>query len=151
RQLVPSRRPRASSPRPRPQATATGSRCSRSPSLPLARSSTSLLPSFEGHSTLSPDRRSGVRKRLPILEAPLDQRRPFGSVVAVQHGHVTWLGTDVDPRRPRVEGICVRARRPVAGGAIDAFELDLTGPPELGSVGMTGTFAVPEVEDGGRF
>jgi len=50
-----------------------------------------------------------------------------------------------------MEGVgALRARRPVAAGAIDTLELDLTGPLELGSVRMTGTFALPEVEDAGR-
>jgi hypothetical protein len=33
--------------------------------------------------------RSGVRQRLPLLEAPLDERRPLGGVVAVQDPRVT--------------------------------------------------------------
>src|SRR5438094_9273770 len=94
---------------------------------------------------------SGVRHRLPLLETPLDECRPLGGVVAVQHGHVTRVGAEVDPGGPRVEGVgAVRARREVAAGTIDALELDLTGPLELGGVRMTGTFALPEVEDARR-
>src|SRR5438445_12997308 len=89
--------------------------------------------------------------RFPLLETPLDECRPLGGVVAVQHSHVTGVGAKVDPGGARVEGIgAVRARREVAAGAVDALELDLTGPLELGSVRMTGTFALPEVEDAGR-
>ena len=94
--------------------------------------------------------RSGVRERLPLLEPPFDESRPLGGV-AVQHSRVTWVGTEVDPGGPRMEGAAaLRARRPVADGAIDALELDLTGPLELGSVRIAGTFAVPVVEDAGR-
>ena len=50
-----------------------------------------------------------------------------------------------------MEGVgALRARRPVAAGTIDALELDLTGPLELGSVRATGTFALSEVEDARR-
>src|SRR5215469_15124416 len=95
--------------------------------------------------------KSGVRHRLPILEPPSDECCPLGGVVAVQYGRVAWVGTEVDPGGPRVEGVAaLRARRPVADGAIDALELDLTGPLELGGVRVTGTFALKEVEDAGR-
>src|SRR4051812_32680431 len=104
-----------------------------------------------GRSGLRRSALSGVRQRLPLLETLLDECRPLGRVVAVQHFPVTWVGTEVDPGGPRVEGVgAVRARRPVAAGAIDALELDLTGSLELGSVRVTGTFALPEVEDAGR-
>src|SRR5580700_625655 len=94
--------------------------------------------------------RSGVRERLPLLEPPFDEYRPLGGV-AVQHSRVIWVGAEVDPGGPCMEGVgALRARRPVAAGASDALELDLTGPLELGSVRMTGTFALPEVEDAGR-
>src|SRR5215831_406105 len=95
--------------------------------------------------------RSGVRERLPLREPPSDECGPLGGVVAVQHGCVTGIGANVDPGGPRMEGVgALRARRPVADGAIDALELNFTGPLELGSVRMAGTFALPEVEDAGR-
>src|SRR6478736_7269660 len=94
---------------------------------------------------------SGVRERLPLLEPPFDECCPLGGVVAVQHSRVTRVGTEVDAGRPRMEGVGVlRARCPVAVGAVDALELYLTGPLELGSVRMAGAFALPEVEDAGR-
>src|ERR671914_972266 len=40
---------------------------------------------------------SGIRQRLPLLETPLDERRPLGGIVAVQHGLVCRVGTEVDP------------------------------------------------------
>src|SRR5215472_1266440 len=95
--------------------------------------------------------RSGVRERLPLLELPFDECRPLGGGVAVQHSRVTWVGTQVNPGGPRMGGAgALRARRPVAADAIYALELDLTGPLELGSVRIAGTFALPEVEDAGR-
>src|SRR5215469_17175848 len=95
--------------------------------------------------------RSGVRERLPILKPPFDECRPLSGVVAVQHSRVTWVGTQVDPGGPRIEGVgALRAGRPVAVGAIGALELDLTGPLELGSIRIAGTFAPKEVEDAGR-
>src|SRR5580693_382052 len=95
--------------------------------------------------------RSGVRERLPLIEPPFDECHPFGGGVAVQHSRVIWVGTEVDPGGACAEGVgALRTRRPVAAGAIDALELDLTGPLELGSVRMTGTFALPEVENAGR-
>src|SRR3954470_23756967 len=104
-----------------------------------------------GRSGLRRSARSGVRQRLPLLETLLDECRPLGRVVAVQHFPVTWVGTEVDPGGPCGEGVgAVRARRPVAAGAIDAPELDLPGPLEFGSVWKTGTFAIPEIEDAGR-
>ena len=50
-----------------------------------------------------------------------------------------------------MEGVgAVRARDEVAVGAIDALELDLAGPLELRGIGVSGTLALPEVEDAGR-
>src|SRR5215469_4324726 len=95
--------------------------------------------------------RSGVRERLPLVQPLFDECRPLGGVVAVQHSRVTWVGTDVDPGGPRLDGGALRARRPVAAAAINALELDLTRPFELGSVRIAGTFALPEVEDACRF
>src|SRR6185437_16085426 len=95
--------------------------------------------------------RSGVRERLPLLEPPFDECCPLSGVVAVQHGDVTGVGTEIDPGGPRVAGVgAFGARRPVTAGAVDALQLDLTGRLEPGSVRMTGTFALPEVEDAGR-
>src|SRR5215469_12923356 len=95
--------------------------------------------------------RSGVRERLPLLEPPFDECRPPGGVVAVQHSRVSWVGTQVDPGGPRIEGVGARrAGRPVAAAAIGALKLDLTGPLELGSIRIAGTFAPKEVEDAGR-
>src|SRR4029079_5596676 len=56
--------------------------------------------------------------------------------------------TEVDPRRPRVEGLdAVRACREIAVRSVDALEQDLARPLELGCVRMAGPLAVPEVED----
>src|SRR5215472_8674173 len=95
--------------------------------------------------------RSVVGERLPLREPPFDECGPLGGVVAVQDGRVTGIGANVDAGGPRRGGVgALRARGPVAVGAIDALELDFTGPLELGSVRMAGTFALPEVEDAGR-
>jgi hypothetical protein len=65
------------------------------------------------------------------VEALFDECRPLGGVVAVQHGPVTWVGAEIDPGGPGQEGVRgVGARDAVATGAIDALELDLTGPLE---------------------
>src|SRR4051794_24214673 len=94
---------------------------------------------------------SEIRQRLPLLETLLDECRTLGGVAAVQHRHVIRVGPEIDPGCPSVKGVgAVRARRPVATGAIDVLELDLTGPLELRSVRVTGTFALPEVENAGR-
>src|SRR5215469_707253 len=95
--------------------------------------------------------RSGVRKLLPVLDAPLDERRPLGGGVAFQYGSVTRVSTYVDPGGARIDAVAaLRARRPVAVCAVHALELDLAGPLELGSIRIAGTFAPPEVEDAGR-
>jgi len=66
---------------------------------------------------------SGVRERFPLFELPLDECRPLGGV-AVQHGGVVWVGTEVDPGGPCLEGVgALRARCPVAAGAVGALEL----------------------------
>src|SRR6185312_14000472 len=106
-------------------------------------------PSSTWRRLLSPTSR--VRERLPLLEPPFDECCPLSGVVAVQHGDVTGVGPEVDPGGPRVAGVgAFGARGPVAVGAVDALQVDLTGRLEPGSVRMAGTFALREVEDARR-
>src|SRR5262245_45048621 len=96
------------------------------------------------HQAFTLGARSEARERLPLVEPSLDERRPLVRVGAVQHGQVTGIGTEIDPGGPPVEGIgAARTRRPVAAGAIDALELDLTRSFELGRVGIAWTLAFP--------
>ena len=105
----------------------------------------------DGFARRNTPRFPGTMRADLLLDTPFDERRPLGGVVAVQHVRVARVGTEVDPGGAREEGVgAVRARREVAARAIDALELDLTGSLELGSVCLTGTFALPEVEDAGR-
>src|SRR3954453_18348453 len=86
----------------------------------------------------------GVRGRLPLLEALRDELGALFLAAAVHDLEVRRVGAEVDAGGPRVQaGVAIRPRRPVAGGAVRALHLDLSGALELRRVRVSRTLAFP--------
>ena len=72
-------------------------------------------------------------------------------ILAIDESHVVRVSAEIDAGRPLAQlGIGVGAGVPVARCPIGGFEPDLPRALELGRVRVPRSFALPEVEDGGR-
>src|SRR3954453_17157254 len=91
-----------------------------------------------------------VRGRLPLPESLCDELGALLLAAAVHDLEVWGVGSEVDAGGSRVQpGVAIRPCRPVAGGAVRALHLDLSGALELRRIRVPGALTLPVVEDAG--